>query len=254
MQMINRLYSGLNVAIFFLIIMLPMFFLSSVPVSAESLKIATIQLKPFGFFDKDKNSKGILYDLSSRIAKDAGFSYENRIVPYARVMKELADGTSDFSLVYTNDTLEKYALQVMPVMTFENIIIGLKGTKFDSLNALHGKKIAVVRGAKYDNAFSADKAIVKIKTYDYQQAVKILVRKRVDAIIIARTGFYFMIKQMGIPRDKFGVPLVVNTKDSYLHFSKKKADGKIISALKASAEKIKQNNIVQKIRDMYIMP
>ena len=56
MQMINRLYSGLNVAIFFLIIMLPMFFLSSVPVSAESLKIATIQLKPFGFFDKDKNS------------------------------------------------------------------------------------------------------------------------------------------------------------------------------------------------------
>jgi len=210
----NLFFSKIAIGIFLMI------FLGSHSAWAKTLRIVSLQLHPFGFHDGD-TSRGILYDFGNRIAEEAGFSYENKIVPYTRAIKMLEIGEADFCMLFPNDMLDKCAVKVVPVMMLENIIVGLKGTKFDSLEALHGKSVATVRDAQYDDAFLADKAIQKIETYHYEQSVKILFAGRVDAMIGPKTGLYFTVRKLGFSAEKLGEPLVLNTKDVWLHFSKK---------------------------------
>jgi len=113
-------------------------------------------------------------------------------------------------------------------MTLENIVVGRKGTNFKSLDDLHDKTVATVRGAKYDDAFTADTKIIKYDTSRYEQSIKMLINGRLDAMIGPSIGLFFTAKKMGYSREKFGDVLVLNTKDTYLQYSRKSADEKKI--------------------------
>ncbi|MCP4346214.1 MAG: transporter substrate-binding domain-containing protein [Desulfobacterales bacterium] len=219
---------------------------------AEQLRIVTIQMAPFGFFTKDKKSTGMLYDIGGRIAKEAGFSYKNKIVPFARMIKNLKDGDADYGIFFVSEANSKVAKKVARVIPLENIIIGLKGTEIKSLKDLHGKKVARVRNAKYDETFASDSEILKYDTNNYQDSIKILLRKRVYAMIGPRTGLFFAAKKMGHSEDSFGIPLILNTKDTWLQYSRKTSDDKKIAALKTATEKLLKDDTIQSLVDKYL--
>jgi ABC-type amino acid transport substrate-binding protein len=219
---------------------------------SEELSIATIQVAPFGFFTEDEKSTGLLYDMANLIAEAAGFSYVNRIVPFARMIAELESGESDFSIFFLSKKNEKAALQVAPLFPIENVILGLKGTTIKSLEELHGKTVAIVRGARYDDAFDADTAIIKYETKDYHHSVRMVIHKRLEAMIGPKIGLLFTAKQMGSSADSFGEPLVLNTKDAWLQFSRKKADKKKMDRLKAASEQLLKDNTISGLIDKYV--
>ncbi len=219
---------------------------------AEHLRIVTIQMAPFGFFTNDKKSTGMLYDIGNRIAEEAGFSYKNKIVPFARMIKNLKNGGADFGIFFVSEANSKVAKKVAPVMPLENIVVGLKGTEIKSLKDLHGKKVARVRNAKYDESFAADSAILKYNTNNYQDSVRILFKKRVDAMIGPKTGLFFAAKKLGYSEDSFCDPLILNTKDAWLQYSRAASDEKKIAALKAAAEKLLKDNTIQSLVDKYL--
>ena len=209
--------------------------------ASEQLRIDTVQMAPLGFV-KDGKSTGFFYDMGNLIAKEAGFSYQNRIVPFARVIHELENGDADFGILYRSEKNDKVTLPVSPVFSFKNIIIGLKGTSFDALQSLHGKKIARVRGARYDENFDKDDAIIKMGTVDYRDSIRRVVHKMADATILTEIGFLFSIKQLGYPKADFGEPFVLNTKEVWVQFSRTAANDKKIAALKAAIERLKKND------------
>ena len=51
------------------------------PASGKALRIETIASVPFGFIDTDGNPTGIMYEISNRIAEEAGLPYTNKIIP-----------------------------------------------------------------------------------------------------------------------------------------------------------------------------
>lgn len=219
--------------------------------AAEPLRIVTIQLRPFGFMDKD-TPHGIHYELSNRILEIAGLQSTNRIIPYARVMKEFEDGTADMSIMYSNDVLKQYAAQVIPVITYENIIIGRAGTHFTSLEDLHGKKVAQLRGSQMDAAFTADAAIQKLDTNDYEQSLRMLFSDRVDAVLGADIGLFSSLTSIGHARKELGVPLVLNTTDAWLHLSKKIATDEMISTLEQVVKTMKEDGTITAAKDRYM--
>ena len=201
---------------------------------AEELRIDTIQMPPLGFVTEDGQNTGLLYEISNRIAEETGLSYTNQIVPFARMIAELERGDADFSIFFRSAKNDQISIPVATLLSLKNIVIGLKGTQFDSLESLHGKLVARVRGAIYDDAFNQDDAIKKFDTIDYAQGITMLMNKRVDACIGPEIGLLFTAKQLGYARENLGEPLVLNTKDAWMQYSKAAADDEKIAALKAA--------------------
>lgn len=219
---------------------------------AEQLRILTVQMAPFGFLTEDGKSTGMLYDISNRIAEEAGFSYKNKVVPFTRLTKKLEYGKADFGIFFISKANSKAAKKVIPIIPLENIVVGLKGSEIKSLKALHGKLVARVRNAKYDESFSADSAILKYDTNNYQHSIKMLIKKRVDAMIGPRTGLFFAAKKIGYSEDTFCEPLILNTKYAWLQYSRVASDEKKIAALKTAAEKLLKADTIQGLVDKYL--
>ncbi len=236
-----------------IIFMLVLLAFSDKSSDSEPLRIVTPDMPPFGFVTEDGQKTGMLYEIGNQIARDAGFSYENRIVPFARLIEDLTSGRADMGIFLHSRENEKAAVKVANVFTLKNIIIGLKGTAFKSLNDLHGKTVATVRGAKYDEAFTADTAILKYETNNYQQSLRMLVHKRTDAVIGPEIGLMFTAKMSDYPGESFGEPLVLNTKEVWLQFSVKTAEENKdkIDSLKAAAEKLLQNGSISAVMNKY---
>ncbi|WP_163341052.1 ABC transporter substrate-binding protein [Desulfopila sp. IMCC35008] len=231
--------------ILFLLIFIPDFAFS------ESVRIATVEMPPFGFFAEDGKSTGVLYEISNKIAEEAGFSYTNIIVPFPRLINELEMGAKDCGIFLESSKHDKIALKVAFILPLENVVIGRKGTDFKFLSDLHGKTVATVRNAKYDTAFTADKNIQKYQTNGYEQSIQMVISGRLDAMIGPSMGLLFTEKRMGYSKDMFGKALILNTKNAYMQYSLKSADKKKTEALKAATERLHKNGIIQEIINKY---
>lgn len=241
-----------NHAILILTITALLLLWNNAPVYAQPLKIITIELKPWGFRDGKGNFTGIYYDYINRLAEAAGLTYTNTLVPYARVINNLEQGSADVSILMSNEKLDKSALKVGVVQVIENIAVGLKGTNFASMEKLRGKKVGVIKGAKYGDAFAADNTIQKVKVTRHAQSIKMLFAKRLDAIAGPKPAILFMVNQLGFDHKKLGEPLVLSSRNAYLHFSKKTVDAKRFSALKKAVEQFQNKKIFEKIFNNYM--
>lgn len=227
-------------------------FFHPLPVMSKTLRIATIEVAPFGFFTADKKPTGMMYEIGNLIAEEAGMAYTNKILPYARTPHVVISGEADFVLRYTNELLSNETIQVVSVIPMRNIVVGVTGVEYSSFSDLHGKTVASVRGAVFDDDFTADTQIIKNNTSDYIQGLKMLFNKRLDGIVGSRVGIYYTANKMGYSPEQFGIPLVLNTRHFWLHFSKKNADEKTITKLKAATIRLQEKGLIKKIIDKYM--
>ncbi len=113
--------------------------------AGEIIRVRTMEVPPWGFVNEKGEASGVFSDIASAIAKEANLSFENKIVPYRRIMYDLETGDADLIMLYPNEKLKKIALPVAPLFIVENIVMGLKGTKYQSPDDLHGKTVGHVR-------------------------------------------------------------------------------------------------------------
>ena len=226
--------------------------LCALPVQARQLCIATIESLPFGYADADGRPTGIMYEVANRIVEEAGMTAINRIVPYARTVHELERGDCDFVLRYTSETLEQVAVQVAPIVSLPTIVLSAAGNPFRSLAELRGKTVGVMRGGRFDDAFDADPAIKKFDTNNYEQTMRMVMAKRLDAGIGSNVGLYFNAARAGIRPEQLAPPLVLSDKTFYLHFSKKTADDKTLAALSDAVKRLQARGDIRKIIKKYV--
>lgn len=75
----------------------------------------------------------MMFEIGNAIADELGRPYSNAIIPYARTVRDLGDGSADIVLRFTNPELEKNSIQVAPIVSMPTIIVGLSGTAIKSL-------------------------------------------------------------------------------------------------------------------------
>lgn len=220
--------------------------------SAKELRIVTIDSAPFGFLATDGKPTGMIYEISNRIAEEAGFTYTNVILPYARTVHAVGSGDADFVIRYGNAELESVAIPVARVLSLPTIVVGHPSFKFESLKDLHGKTVGIPRGGRFDEAFEADTAILKYPVADYAQTVKMVTAQRIDAGIGSSVGLYYNAHVLGIKKEQLGKPLVLSTQHFTLHFSKKRENLETISALRNAVARLEKRNEIKKIVDKYL--
>ena len=108
------------------------------------LRIETIQSEPFGRVGP-QGASGLMVDIGLLIAQRAGLAVEHRVVPYARTVLSLQNGTADMVLRFTNDELKVVALQVAPVLPLPTVVVSRRESPVQRLDELTGLSLAVPR-------------------------------------------------------------------------------------------------------------
>jgi len=216
---------------------------------AETLRIVTINLPPYGYVENGHDT-GLNYELCNLIAFEAGFEPENRIVPLARGVEDIASGKADIILMFPNPKINAVSKNLGLILPMETVIFGRAGSVYRSLKDVRGKTVATVRGAKYDDRVTKKSGIILYPTESYSQSLKMLLANRVDAIIGPKLGLYFTANKNGYPKHVFGTPLVLSVAPGSVFISNKTPED-IAARVAAAMDRIKAKRIEQEILEKY---
>lgn len=218
---------------------------------ARAIRFVTIAGSPFGFLDKAGAPTGINVEIANSIGAEIGLPYENAIVPYARALAMIETGDADLMIAFPNRRLDAAATRVGPIADLENVVLGRAGTILTGLHDLRGKTVASVRGAEYDAALSADPEIAKYSVNNYEHGLSMLLAGRVDAIVGMKTGIYYQIAAMGSAREELGTPLVLNTKNALLYYSRRNYDEEVLAKVRQALAALISRKAIQRIELKY---
>lgn len=221
------------------------------PAMSETLNIETINGPPWGFVGIDGKASGMMYEIGNRIAEEAGFSYTNTLIPYARTAFDIENGKADLVLRFGNEQMTRGAVPVATIVSMPIILIGPSGTNYKSLSELHGKTVGVVRTSKYVEQFDTDLAIKKYPVTDYVMMAKMLALRRLDAGVGSSVGLLYGAYIAEVKLEEMGVPLVLGKNDFILFISKKNAKPETIHKLKDAVRKLTASREIRQIMDKY---
>jgi len=217
---------------------------------SDVIEFRTIAIAPYGI--NENTASGIYFDAANLIAKGAGYQLNNKIYPYARIIKELITGQTDVTIMFKYKELEGHVVYVEPFETLKIVVIGLKGVTFESVDNLKGRALAYLRGAKFSDVIDNDPDIIKYDTTDFSQGIKMLKYGRVDGIIGPLDPLLFTAAEMFNGENIFGQPLVVGERTPWVQVSKKGLDRISIKKLKEAFHKMKQEGQLDVLRKKYI--
>jgi polar amino acid transport system substrate-binding protein len=220
---------------------------------AKLLKISTLDFPPYAINDGLK-PRGIYYDTANRLAREAGFQSNNTITPYARIKSELKSGQTDMTIMFKYQDLEDHVIYVAPLKNLKIVVIALNGTTFKSTESLKGKKIAYLRGANFSRVIDDDPDILKHKTADFLQGVKMLMAGRVDAIIGPMAPIISAAANVNRGENLFGDPLLLTERTPWVQISKKSAERISAEQLRSIYDDLDRRGVLNTIRNRYLNP
>lgn len=216
----------------------------------EPFRIDTIQASPLGFVTADGQSKGLYFEIGNRVAEAAGLSFTNRVVPFARAITALENGDADMSMFFRREGNPRL-VPLAKVYVLKNIVIGRKGTRFETFADLQGKEVAKMRRTDYGEAFEKDSAIAMVEINNYAQGIAMLMEDRVDAVVGPEIGLFFSARQSGYGRELFSAPLEVSRREVWVQVSAATVDEAKQAALKAAIELLLADGAIQQIIEKY---
>ena len=232
------------------IVILLYFSVYSLAQVSQPLVIRTIGFAPYGISTPQLG--GIYYETANILAQEAGFTPNNNIAPYARIIEELKAGRADLTIMFKYDELDDYVIYIAPLAPLKTVVIGLNGTEFKNYDQLKHKTIAYLRGAHFSDTIDNDPAIIKYKTADFLQGVRMLMAGRVDAIIGPIDPILSAAAQMNKNIDLFGTPLIVAERTPWIQLSIQSKHIGEQNRLKAAYIKIKQQGVIEALRNKYV--
>lgn len=219
----------------------------------SKIVIRTIGVAPYGI-QRHANSSGIYFDFANLLAKKAGYKATNNIYPYARIINELKTGQTDMTIMFRYKKLNDHVINVAPLPSLKTVVVGLRGTSFTSIDQLKGKTIAHLRGANFSDAISKDSEILKVGTTNITQGIRMLMLKRVDAIIGPLTPIIDAAKQISKEGEEvvFDTPLIVGERTPWIQISKKSTDRISVEKLKAAFLEMEKQGTLKAIEETYV--
>lgn len=225
------------------------FLVTAAPAIAQTLRIDTINIPPYGFTDATGKPTGAWYEIGNRIAEEAGLTYTNTIVPFARAAMEMKNGSADMVIRYGSGDILDYATPVDTVVNLPIILFSNVKDSYSALSAMHGKTVGELRGANVLE--SLDTQVIRYDNNDYASMLKMVKAGRLDGVIGFAPGFVYTIKSENLSTTAFGKPVKVGEKPVSLFVSKKMAHPGMQAKLQAALQKLKTQGVIQRIFDKY---
>ncbi|MEH6496296.1 MAG: transporter substrate-binding domain-containing protein [Pseudomonas marincola] len=175
--------------------------LCTIPATAYSAtyRMCSPQIAPWTYVetkeDGSRTLSGPYPELKENLASISGQSIELVILPYARMLQQLKQGSCDFTWTLWSESREEYALRGTTFLLLDFGVMAKPGTPLNSYSDLSGMTVVVPRGVKVSNKFDSDKTITKFEVVDYLQGLKMLQHKRADGIAGTFLTFSFHLNQ-----------------------------------------------------------
>ena len=169
--------------------------LTLVPMAAHGrgVVVGVYQNAPLLFMDADGKAEGIAIDVLEFIAKEEGWNLEYRLGSWMECLERLDRREIDLlpGIAKSPERAERYDFSSVPILTNWGVIYIPAGTELSSMDALSEKKIAVLKGDIYYQAFKelAEKFYITpqfIEVDDIIEILQLLHDKQVDAGLISR--------------------------------------------------------------------
>lgn len=215
------------------------------------LRIETIQSAPFGTIDAHGVSSGMTYEMGNLIAERAGLRPINHVVPYARTVVSLREGSADVVIRFGNDELGLVALQIGKVVPLRMALLSLAERPVTEFHDLVGETVAVARSAPLNQQLEAVPGIQFERVPNNEMLVRMLAVGRVRAAYGSKLGMLASIHQLELDRERFAPPLNLHTQDSFLHLSRRTATPALVAALRRSLESVMRDGSLEQIRRRY---
>lgn len=223
-------------------------------IAKSILKIATIPLPPWGYTLPSGGPAGINYEWANLIADKMGREAENRILPMARVFKEIESGRSDFTIMLRTPASEKISVPVaiLPI-PFRTIVWPRKGISIKSYDDLKGIYLSVARGLKVGGEFDKHTDFLISPSTDYAHSMQMFKAKRVDAIVGTQQSLLYNAIKSGLdPNKEFGPPFEVAQLEAWVLASHQFIQREGIEEIQKAAQSLIDDGSFEPIFDTHI--
>lgn len=183
---------------------------------ADTLRIATMDLPPYGWVSDRGQNQGVLYEFNQEIGVRSGMPFVHVVLPFSRMLQLLREGRIDLlsSQPHAEALRAGDSLAVQYVNTV--VIISSQGFPVSKLEEFRGKTVVYHLSASYPGFDSLPQKIARVN--HYSQAIDMLRAKRVDGIVISEPAFYYWIAKRGYSVEDFGSILVLDSTRKQLAF------------------------------------
>lgn len=168
---------------------------SSVSNASEQSKqtnpiLAVIDFYPFGYWSESidsegKKAKGMVFDIAEVIEKYSGITIDARLMSTPRALRSASVGQNDLLFSYKDDVMVPNVTWLGNVGCLVPLIVPRIDSGISTLNDLNkDKSIGFVRLGYFDVSRKERLHIKPVPLNDNFLMVKMLIRKRIDAIVI----------------------------------------------------------------------
>ncbi len=229
-----------------------MAFLIAPHCQAKGLSAAIFDIAPWGYLDNDGNIAGIEYEIISAIAEEMAEDIDIQLVPYKRMLENLEAGVVDFAIFYRSAKSEQSGEPLAKWGKLDIIVVGRAGTDLRSYEDLRPLTVAVRLGGLFDPHFNNDATLKKLVVDNYAHGLKMLMAKRVDAVIGTAATLFYECQNMGVPAEELGVPFIIASTEDWLHISRKSAHQDKKEKIARAVHKLVGNGTFARIFSKYL--
>ena len=253
-----RRVTSLKIVVFFI-------FFSKFSYGSESpkkiLKMADGYFVPWSYYKegKEQNFTGISYDIGKIFCKELSLQLEYQILPYSRVFKAFASGDIDINISIENMAIKDSQIVIFPPLSFVNFYIYSLKESPVTLKKMNKTRldIGIVRGTTgmWMPWMSKNKLKFQfIEAESFEQLIKMLQHKRLDAIIVSEMSFLFQNKILKYNLDSYSKPLFMFNSPWNLRISRKSqfSSKEYLKRFTEVAQKISANGNMAKIKKKYV--
>ncbi|WP_427983210.1 substrate-binding periplasmic protein [Agarivorans sp.] len=225
--------------------------LFSVGLSAEPLapaKFATSIIKPWGYLEPELVEQGLLLRFARALSEEAGIAMSNQMLPYPRVIKEIASGESDFAIMFASPESEAIAVDLGRVVTVKVLALANAGeAPISSVKQLHGKRVGVMRGAAYGPEIDDNPNIERVSFNHIEQALKMLVLNRIEVLVATNYSIYYGLQALHIHANQVTPVYHLATRYGHLYWSKQSSQQQQAERLKQALLGLRQRGELQRM-------
>ena len=219
--------------------------------SKDKLIAGLFNIVPYAY-KENQQIIGITPEIIKSIQNESGVEIQMLFLPYKRMLKYLESGKIDFAIFFLSYYSASFSDNLIPLYNLKTIAIGKRGLTISNYHDLYKLRLATARGVNYNTVIDRDKELLQIQyVKDYENAIGMLNKGHVDAIIAPKRILSFQLKKFGMNINDLGEPFVIITNTAWIQFSNKSSKKKYKKVLVKAAKNLLDKGVILEIMNKY---
>jgi len=229
----------------------------SSPVLAEdnefTLRVATMDLPPYGWKDETGQFRGIIYDMAQEMAVRSGLRFVHKIYPFNRMLKLLKAGKIDILSSQPHQKALDAGNQLAVQFNIDVIAATKKGSRIDRIEDFRGKNLIYHHGASYKQLDGVPEKVDYVKSYE-EALTRLYKRDKWSGAVFSEPAYYFFMKNLELSPGDFGKIVTIEQNKEQWMFVRRGLPDDVRENLKSIVEDMNREGVFSQLMTKYGKP